>query len=117
MLFAALVTLCTVRATAQAHAVVTKSSLDEMPIVANTAAAVTLHFNSGIEPKLSKVVLVDAAKQERSLAVTPSGTDALTVQVPALTAGKYALRYKVLAVDGHVTEQMLRFEVKSARPD
>ena len=107
--------VCATASTALAHAVVTKSSLDDTPIVANAAAVVTLHFNSAIEPKFSRVVLVDAAKQERPLDVSAGGGgDVVSVQVPALAPGKYALRYKVLAVDGHVTEQMLRFEVKSA---
>jgi methionine-rich copper-binding protein CopC len=35
----------------------------------------------------------------------------MVIAVPALAAGKYALRYKVLAADGHVTENVLRFEV------
>lgn len=111
---AGLVLVCAAASTAYAHAVVTKASLDDAPIVANTAGAVTLHFNSRIEPKFTKVVLVDAAKQERRLEVTTDGQgDTVTVHLPALAAGKYGLRYKVLAVDGHVTEQMLRFEVKA----
>ena len=34
--------------------------------------------------------------------------------VPPLTAGFYALHYKVLAADGHVTESVLRFQVDAA---
>jgi methionine-rich copper-binding protein CopC len=33
------------------------------------------------------------------------------VQLPALTSGNYALRYRVLAADGHVTEDTIRFSV------
>jgi methionine-rich copper-binding protein CopC len=37
------------------------------------------------------------------------------VDLPPLAAGAYGLRYKVLAVDGHVTESVLRFTVRPAR--
>ena len=39
----------------------------------------------------------------------------LVVALPALTAGHYALKYKVLAADGHVTESVLRFQVTAPR--
>jgi methionine-rich copper-binding protein CopC len=38
------------------------------------------------------------------------------VKVPPLAAGRYGLRYKVLAADGHVTESVLRFTVESEKP-
>ena len=104
-----------VAASAQAHAIVTKASLDEKPIVANAATSVTLHFNSRIEPGFTRVLLVDKTAQERALEVTPGEkADTVTVQLPALVPGMYALRYRVLAVDGHVTEGMLRFRVRPA---
>jgi methionine-rich copper-binding protein CopC len=94
--------------------VVTKASWDDAPVKADTATTVTLHLNSRIEHNFSKVLLDDTAKQERPLEVMAGEQgDTLTIQLPALAAGAYGLRYKVLAVDGHVTEQMLRFEVKA----
>ena len=44
---------------------------------------------------------------------SPTGTkpSELLVDLPALPPGAYALHYKVLAVDGHVTESVLRFRV------
>ena len=33
------------------------------------------------------------------------------MDIPALAAGAYGLRYKVLAADGHFTENGLRFKV------
>ncbi|HKA29726.1 MAG TPA: copper resistance protein CopC [Candidatus Binatia bacterium] len=35
--------------------------------------------------------------------------------MPALPPGFYALQYKVLATDGHVTENVLRFRVEAPR--
>jgi methionine-rich copper-binding protein CopC len=101
---------------AHPHAIVTKATLEEQPIVANAATPVTLHFNSRIEPGFTRVILVDGTRQGRALEVTPGQNgDTVTVQLPALTPGMYALRYKVFAVDGHVTEGMLRFRVQPVK--
>jgi methionine-rich copper-binding protein CopC len=101
---------------ASAHAIVTKTTLGEKPILANTATPVTLYFNSRIEPAFTRVLLVDPAKKERPLEVTPGEKgDTVTVQLPPLATGAYVLRYKVLAIDGHVTEGVLRFRVRPAK--
>lgn len=95
-----------------AHAVVQKASLEDSPVKANTATRVTLTFNSGIEPGFTRVTLVDERGEERPLEVGPvTGRATVSVELPPLGAGIYALRYKVLAVDGHVTENLLRFTV------
>jgi methionine-rich copper-binding protein CopC len=97
------------------HAVVQKASLDEETVRANEATRVTLTFNSRIESGFTKVVLVSAQGEERALDIVPASSPAIvTVQLPPLVAGSYGLRYKVLAVDGHVTENVLRFTVAPA---
>ncbi len=97
------------------HAVVQKASLDEETVRANEATRVTLTFNSRIESGFTKVVLVSPHGEERPLEIDPASTPAtVSVQLPPLVAGSYGLRYKVLAVDGHVTENMLRFTVAPA---
>jgi methionine-rich copper-binding protein CopC len=100
---------------AQGHAVVTRTTLEEKAIPANTATPVTLYFNSRIEPAFTRVILVDEARKEHTLEVTPGEKgDTVMVHLPALAPGTYALRYKVLAIDGHVTEGVLRFRVRPA---
>jgi methionine-rich copper-binding protein CopC len=96
---------------AAAHAVLTGSSLGDGTLAPDAAAPITLQFNAGIESGLTKVVLRGAG-EDRALA-THAGpqASAVVVDVPALPAGAYALHYKVLAVDGHVTESVLRFKV------
>jgi methionine-rich copper-binding protein CopC len=97
------------------HAVVQKTSLDDAPVQANKSTRVTFTFNSRIESGFTKVTLVTERGEERPLEVEPaSGASSLSVQLPPLTAGAYGLRYKVLAVDGHVTENVLRFTVTPA---
>lgn len=97
---------------ALAHAVLTRASLGGGPVPADTATSDTLDFNAGIEPRLTRVVLVGERGEERVLAhVAGNGPGTLVVSLPPLAAGTYALRYKVLATDGHVTENVLRFKV------
>lgn len=96
-----------------AHAVLTRSSLRDAPVKANTSTDVTLTFNSGIEAALTQVVLRSEGP-DRTLAVRAgSQPSQIDVTVPALPPGFYALNYKVLATDGHVTENVLRFQVEA----
>ena len=100
---------------ASAHAILSKTSLGGEPVKANVTTPVTLQFNSRIEPRFTKVVLVSAASDERALEVEPGDVPgAVRVTLPPLTPGPYGLRYKVLAADGHVTESILRFKVTAA---
>ena len=98
------------------HAVVQKASIEDAPIEPNVATSVTLRFNSGIEEAFTRVTLVTEGGAQQPLEVAPAdGPATVRVQLPALAAGSYALRYRVLAVDGHVTENVLRFSVAPLR--
>lgn len=101
--------------TASAHAVLTGTSIEGDAIRAGAVTTVVLRFNSAIEPALSRVRLVDAAKQEQVLTLEP-GTEPgqVSVTVPPLVPGAYGLHYKIFAVDGHVTENVVRFTAKPA---
>jgi copper resistance protein C len=101
--------------TASAHAVLTGTSIEGDTIRAGAATTVVLRFNSAIEPALSRVKLVDAAKQEQVLPLEPGAEPGrVTVTVPALVPGAYGLHYKIFAVDGHVTENVVRFTAAPA---
>lgn len=101
---------------AAAHAVVQKASLEDTAVRPDTATRVTLKFNSAVEPGFTRVTLLRDGGDEQPLAVEPvQGAAAVHVDLPPLPAGAYGLRYKVLAVDGHVTESVLRFTVEPAR--
>jgi len=109
----ALATVAALPVSARAHAVVTRATLRDATIAADTPTTTTLEFNSSIEAKLAKVTLVDDQGVERTLDLAPGEhpSNVLVVALPALAAGHYALKYKVLAADGHVTESVLRFQV------
>ena len=98
--------------TAAAHAVVIGSSLQTQPVRAGTATQVVVQFNSSIEVGLSRVFLVGKGDGQRPLTIAAGKKRGqLLAEVPALAQGEYALRYRVFAADGHLTEDLIRFRV------
>lgn len=101
---------------ALAHAVVTESSLKQNPIKINHATKVVLYFNSNVELALSKVFLVSKGDKFQSVEISKGKKPGeMIISVPALTEGDYALKYKVFAADGHLTEDVIRFRVAEQR--
>ena len=95
-----------------AHAVVTDYSLKIAPIHANQQDQVELTFNSQIELGLSQIFLVRKGdKHELLHAESGSKQGQIIVHIPALETGDYALRFKVFAADGHLTEDVIHFSV------
>ncbi|HSE04780.1 MAG TPA: copper resistance CopC family protein [Methylomirabilota bacterium] len=97
------------------HAIVLESSPVHDAVLARAPQQVTLRFNSRIEKRFTRVTLAHAdrapvpvATAEDAAHATP---DRLTVPLAPLGPGVYVLRYRVLAVDGHITEGTLRFTV------
>lgn len=97
---------------AYAHAVITQSSLKIAPVQPGQASRINLQFNAKIESGLSRVFLVSSGDKLTPLKIS-SGTKPgeLIVEVPALESGEYALKIKVFAADGHLTEDLQRFTV------
>lgn len=97
---------------AQAHAVVTDYSIQVDPIVANRATQVNVDFNSQIEIALSQVFLVSAGDKQTLLNIAAGKKPGqIIIDIPALATGEYALRFKVFAADGHLTEDIIHFFV------
>jgi copper resistance protein C len=107
-----LIFLITQSSNALAHAVVMDYSLKIAPVQANQPAQVTLNFNSKIEVGLSQVFLVSEGDKHTTLTIHKGDQQGqIVVDIPPLTAGQYALRLKVLAADGHLTEDVIHFTV------
>jgi methionine-rich copper-binding protein CopC len=102
--------------TANAHAVVTENSLKHHPIAVGNPTEVTLHFNSGVELALSRVFLVSKGDVYQPVEIA-NGKKAgdMLISIPALGEGDYAIKYKVFAADGHLTEDVIRFRVATKR--
>ena len=97
---------------ASAHAVVTTSSLSTEPVKARHATRVALFFNSNVELSLSKVFWVSAGDVYHPAEIPRDKKPGeLLIQIPPLDPGEYAIKYKVFAADGHLTEATLRFHV------
>jgi hypothetical protein len=94
------------------HAVVTESSLTSHPVKPNHPTKVVLFFNSGVELALSRVFLVSKGDVFHPVNIA-NGKKAgeMLVDIPPLEPGDYALKYKVFAADGHLTENVIRFRV------
>jgi len=101
---------------AHAHAVVTESSLRTNPIQVDKATEVVLFFNSSVELALSRVFLVSAGDVYLPVEITNGKKPGeMLIHLPALGEGDYAIKYKVFAADGHLTEDVLRFRVAAKR--
>jgi methionine-rich copper-binding protein CopC len=95
-----------------AHAVITDYSLKITPIHTNQADKVELSFNSKIELGLSQVFLVRKGDKHELLQVSNGSKQSqVIVHIPPLESGDYALRFKVFAADGHLTEDVIHFSV------
>lgn len=101
------------------HAIVLESSPAHDAVLERAPGQVTLRFNSKIEKRFTRVTLA-AADQPPAALVLPESDDAarpdrIVIPLRPLAAGVYVLRYRVLAVDGHITEGALRFTVGPPR--
>jgi methionine-rich copper-binding protein CopC len=99
---------------AGAHAVITDYSLKMTPIHVNNPANVELSFNSQVELGLSQIFLVSKGDKHQLLQVSNGKKQGqIIIQIPSLEAGDYALRFKVFAADGHLTEDVIHFSVSN----
>lgn len=95
-----------------AHAVVTHNSLKLKPVPVNQASQVELSFNAKIELNLSEVFLVSAGDNMQTISATPGDKPGQVIlDLPALAPGEYAIKLKIFAADGHLSEDLLRFFV------
>jgi copper resistance protein C len=75
-----------------------------------------LTFNGRVVVHLSTVLLVGGPRNTRVLLSSPPGPDAdtLVYPLPTLAPGQYRAEWKARAVDGRVTDGVLRFTVIGA---
>ena len=103
---------CLVAQSAAGHALVVKTSLRDHPVKPDTPTTVVFSFSQKVQLPLTKVLLENAHGDKRSLKLASGKQPGeVEVELPALPAGRYVLRYNVLAIDGHFTEGVVRFQV------
>ena len=101
-------------ALAFAHALVLESRPAQGAQLTEAPREVYLRFNSKLEKHLSHVTIATDKGQPVALPIAVDGgekPDRLVLPLAHLGPGSYLVRYKVLAVDGHITEGILRFSV------
>ncbi|MGH7418446.1 MAG: copper resistance CopC family protein [Candidatus Rokuibacteriota bacterium] len=101
------------------HAIVLESSPVHDTVLERAPGQVTLRFNSKIEKRFTRVTLAAADQPPAPVALPesddPARPDRIVIPLRPLAPGVYVLRYRVLAVDGHITEGALRFTVGPPR--
>jgi methionine-rich copper-binding protein CopC len=97
---------------AHAHAILLSASPAPNESVSGPSVKVTLRFNSRVDAKRSKLLLVPPEGPERSIAAVQPAADILTSDLKDLVPGSYIIRWQVLAVDGHITRGEVPFRVK-----
>jgi methionine-rich copper-binding protein CopC len=98
---------------ASAHAILLSSTPAVRAVVNGAHVQVKLRFNSRIDAKRSRLVLVNADGAQKTLEIgQQSSPDSLTAEVMALRKGGFILRWQVLASDGHITRGEIPFRVE-----
>ena len=99
-------------APAWAHAIVLEAEPGVDATVAGPDVAVRIQFNSRIDHRRSRLTLLPAKGAPRTLAIDPKGGPAVLVaRASGVADGEYALRWQVLAEDGHITRGDIPFKV------
>jgi len=118
VLLAWLLPLLLLPVAASAHAVLVKSSPARRAVLAQPPARVELVFNERLEPAYStlSVWTTDNTRvDDGKVVVGPEDPRRLSVGLKPVKHGAYAVKYRVLSVDGHLVEGTFPFEVRPKR--
>ena len=107
---AALLSLASI---AYSHAIVLSATPAQSQEVSGPDVPISLRFNSRIDLKRSKLVLVMSDGKQTPLDINDAAArDCLISKAKGLKSGSYVLRWQVLAIDGHITRGEAPFRVK-----
>jgi methionine-rich copper-binding protein CopC len=96
-----------------AHGILLRAAPTPREIVMGPDIPVSLRFNSRIDRKRSRLVLVGPGSGQRVLEIVEqSPPDILISRIKGLSSGSYVLRWQVLASDGHITRGEVPFSVR-----
>lgn len=115
-LLGALAVLVAVSGRASPHAFVDTSVPADRSTVREAPGEVTVRFTESVELEFSRITVKSGAGETVSTGPIrqPAG-NTLTVGLKALGPGSYTIEWRVLSVDTHVTDGVLRFTVGPAR--
>ena len=96
-----------------AHAILVAASPSMEQVVTGSELPVSLRFNSRIDGRRSRMLLLAPNNVERTLVIEEQHSpDTLTSRAKGLGSGSYILRWQVLANDGHITRGEVSFRVQ-----
>lgn len=96
---------------AAAHAILVDSTPAAGASLAPGEVAFRLHYNSRIDRARSRLSLVRPDAAEAALPIAADTALDVLATTAKLPAGRYTLRWQVLAIDGHITRGDLPFTV------
>ena len=100
-----------------AHAIVESSVPAANASVSAGEVNIVLTFNSRIDKKRSRIVVLSSDAHETSVAITPDDSENVLQGKAVLNrAGNYHIRWQVLSRDGHITRGIIPFSVSAALP-
>lgn len=101
-----------------AHAYLVKSSPARRAVLSNSPSQVVLWFNEQLEAQFSQLSVWNnqgGRLDSGDVQVAADDPKKLSVSLPALPAGTYTVKFRVLSVDGHIAEAEFPFTIR-ARP-
>jgi copper resistance protein C len=97
---------------ASAHAILVRSEPPMKGAVAPGSVAMEFRFNSRIDAARSRLTLVRPDRSQAVLSILPDGSENVLLARADLSPGAYAVRWQVLAMDGHITRGEVPFTVR-----
>lgn len=100
---------------AAAHATPDRSEPRVGSTVNKAPTEIHIFFNQDLEPAFSHIQVFDAAGKEvdkKDSHLDPGNKRLLIVSVPALGAGRYKVKWQVVSIDTHRTQNDFKFEIK-----
>ena len=98
---------------AHAHAILQSNTPEAGQVVHGPSVPVELKFNSRIDGKRSRVLLVAPDGAASPLPIgDQTSPDTLSMRAEGLKSGAYVIRWQVLANDGHITRGEIAFRVQ-----
>jgi len=100
---------------ALAHALPERSEPRVGSTVNKAPTEVRIYFNQDLEPVFSHIQVFDAGGKEvdkKDSHVDPGNKRLLIVSLPELGAGTYKVRWQVVSIDTHRTQNDFKFEIK-----
>ncbi|HTQ97832.1 MAG TPA: copper resistance CopC family protein [Candidatus Acidoferrum sp.] len=96
----------------EAHAILKESNPAPNSKVNGPDVPMTLKYNVRIDPKLSKIQLLNPDNSVSDLVIgAQTSPDTLNSKATGLKPGAYKIRWQVLAPDGHITRGEVPFTV------